>query len=496
MRKAALQRYLGGKGIVPRSPRPGARGDEDWYRWQGHDSAVEHLVVTYYKSSLRGYAVSLGMSYPPVTARLNALLPRLVELIDPRQQRGLQDLPSFPCWQRFDAGRHLGWGFYIVRTQEGGDDWTAELDRLADGFLAPVFGAVGTPGELARFLLRDDEPFEWAYSGPVLRAAEVVLLGREDGWTDGEIEAALAPHLSPVLLRRLLDVLASEADPVAGDTAPRESDRQLLSAALLEVAEQAEDIRDELAAHGYDRPGAIVRAAQEALAEQVSSVRGLRDYWRELAKVEVTALEGPAGSYRSPLIDALRSKAPAHIPQAQVEPAIRSWAMSGALMDQVLEAAREARRETARASGIAQKPGFAEMGWRERNALLRERYALQFAEKGFKLVQRGSLLLAERRTGDGRFVFALADRSRDGSDGGVAGKVFAVTRPGARLTAREPEAASLALFYPSQLVPELQYSLGFEHDSYPEFCLAVDTIACLTAILFRRLDAALEKSSN
>jgi hypothetical protein len=288
----------------------------------------------------------------------------------------------------------------------------------------------------------------------------------------------------------------NEADPMAAQTPPRDPDRQFLSAALIEVAEQIEDIWAELASHGYDRPGAIVRAAQEALAEQVSSVRGLRDYWRELAKVEVTALDGPAGCYQSPLITALRSRAPVHLPAAQIEPAIRAWATSAALIDRVWETVKDARRDEARASGIADRPGFAGLGWRERNTLLRERYVLRLADHGFKVGQRGSLLLAERRTGDGKFVFTLVDRSKDGSEGGVAGKLFAVTRPGAQITVREPEAVSLALFYPSQLVPGFDYSLGYERDSYPEFCLAADNMACLTAILFRRLDAALEKSSN
>lgn len=292
-----------------------------------------------------------------------------------------------------------------------------------------------------------------------------------------------------------------------------DADRRQLSRAMLAVGEQVEAIWDELAAQGLDRPAAIARAAQEDLADRVSSRRGLRDYWREAAKEWLSALDSPIDIlrghyvapyvYRSELIAALRSKAyllPVSdtLPSPQIEPAIRAWAampfVPGSAKDQVVQAGQDALRQAAAASGEPERPGFAALDWRGRMALQRERYAQTLAGAGFTLAapSRGFTLF-QRATRDGKFVFNLIDDSGTGLASCMLRCQFALTWPGTRITSARLFAERLAAFYPEQVVPAFGYDCWFGRDSWPEFCVATDTIAALTLSLFRRLDEALQQ---
>jgi hypothetical protein len=67
--------------------------------------------------------------------------------------------------------------------------------------------------------------------------------------------------------------------------------------------------------------------------------------------------------------------------------------------------------------------------------------------------------------------------------------------PGTQITSVQLFATRLMEFEPGAVASHFHYSCCYRPDSWPEFCLATDTVACLTGILFRRLDAALQKMS-
>lgn len=294
-----------------------------------------------------------------------------------------------------------------------------------------------------------------------------------------------------------------------------DADRWELSRALLAVAGQAEEIWAELAARGYGRPSAMVRAAQLDFAGRVASREGLLAYWREAAKEALSALDAPFDArsghcvapyvYRSPLIADLRRKA--HLlpslpgrSSPQIEPALKAWVeeigTTHADKEALVALTREAIREAAAALDVPDRPDFAGLGWRERMVLQRERYARTLAAEGFELVapSRGFTHF-RRHTANGKYAFSLLD---DFKAMGMAGRLnpgFAITWRGTQIASMHRMPTCLAEFAPHQVVPEFQWSCAYGPDAWAELCLATDTVACLTAILFRRLDAALQNGS-
>lgn len=295
-----------------------------------------------------------------------------------------------------------------------------------------------------------------------------------------------------------------------------DADRWELSRAMLAVAEQAEEIRAELVSHGYDGPGAIVRAAQLDFAARVASREGLLAYWRELAKEQLSALDAPIDSlrghyvapygYRSSLIAELRSKAhllPSgpHGSSPQIEPAYKAWVEQNGMTYEdkqgLVERTRKFTRDAAAVLDVPAMPEFARLDWRSRMGLLRERYAQSLEADGFRLVapSRGFTHF-QRRTSNSKYVFSLLDDSANRLSSGRIECQFALTWPGTPIVSARLFALRLAAFRPEQLVPEFRWSCCFERDSWTEFCLAIDTLAFLTGSLFRRLDAALESMSK
>lgn len=288
-----------------------------------------------------------------------------------------------------------------------------------------------------------------------------------------------------------------------------DADRHQLSKAFLALAEQVEDIWEELAVNGHDIRGAVVRAAQEELAEEVSSKRQLRDYWREMAKEELAALDSPLDirkgyyvapyCYRSNLIDELR-KAAQLLPElpVQLEPSDRAWQQPWTRDSpkfRTWEVARGIGREAAQRAGEPPCEQFLVADWRERMRLQRERYALRLSNEGFRLASPSrSFTMFERRTTDNKYVFHLIDDSSANLSFGSLSIQFAVTWPGTRISSARLFANRMIAFRPDQIAPNFRYSCSFDRDSWAQFCMAVDDVSFLTTILFRRLDAELQRS--
>jgi hypothetical protein len=211
MNKTDLHKFLMENRFVVCPQRKGSRSDEKWYRWEGARSDIDHFVVTFHKSGLNGFSVFMGMSHPGVLQKLKDISPVLLGFLAPRYRRDPY-LLSYPSWQKFDAGRHLGWEFYTLRNEEGSQTWRAEATRLMKEFILPEFEKVGTADSLAKFLLRNDEPFEWDITHPVLRMAEVILLAQEAGWDKDQTRKMVQPYRE--LLERDRSIIPSEAPTI------------------------------------------------------------------------------------------------------------------------------------------------------------------------------------------------------------------------------------------------------------------------------------------
>jgi hypothetical protein len=120
--------------------------------------------------------------------------------------------------------------------------------------------------------------------------------------------------------------MATQRDKVPEAPAPlavsvlSEQEVQWLSASLTGLANTLESIWNDMAVAGYGGPGAVVRGAQETLAQTPESRERLKSYWTEHAKERLAALADPVNvlrgkfpdfcTYRSAFMSQLRADAP------------------------------------------------------------------------------------------------------------------------------------------------------------------------------------------
>jgi len=291
----------------------------------------------------------------------------------------------------------------------------------------------------------------------------------------------------------------------AGAPAPART----LALALAHVGADLESIWDELAAAGYGKEAAIGRERMLAFAPTPDAKAQLRAYWREYAMERLSALRGPldvlegrylhAPAYRSALLAALRERAPTLVSPTelvapQIEPAIKLCLedFANPIHQETTRRSREAKAHAIRAAGIPDDPQFEAVPWQQRVQLLRERFTQILAPHGFTVKNKGkSVVVAERPTTDGRFVYALVDNG--GANLGRYGQLdhcIAIRTPGQRLAGDVAADESLARFPIDVLVPEFHWS-SRHFETYPEFCRAVDTAAYAALSIFRKVDAAL-----
>lgn len=282
-----------------------------------------------------------------------------------------------------------------------------------------------------------------------------------------------------------------------------------LALALVHVGADLESIWNELAAAGYGQEAAIGRERMLAFAPTPDAKAQLRAYWREYAMERLSALRGPIDvlkghypptqPYRSALLDALRERAPGLVSPTplvapQIEPAIKLCLEDymNPIHQETVRWSREVKAHAIRNAGLRDDPQFDDVPWTARVQLLRERVAQMLAPHGFTVGNKGkSVVVAERPTTDGRFIYAFVD-----SGGTNLGRYGQLDH---RITIRTPEQTvagdpakdqSLARFNISDLVPEFHWS-SQHFETYPEFCRAVDTAAYAALCIFRKVDAAL-----
>lgn len=287
-----------------------------------------------------------------------------------------------------------------------------------------------------------------------------------------------------------------------------------LSSRLALLGDQWQEICAELNVAGYGTVSAASRSTIEALATAVDRAR-LYAYWREWAKERLAGLVGPinilrgsyphVSAYRSDLMAILRADAAAGklksegpIVSPQVEPTLKrhiEMLPDDPVAKQINEDIKNARQQAASSLQLAEMSEFAEFGASARYDLLIERYRAALEPVGFALdSHRKTGLVFRKLTSDKRWAILLVDESRGGVDTGMLSPSFALTLPKKAVLPSAVSLNAMATFSPDDLVPRFRASCMFAQDSYAQFCLAADSIAFLTRIVYPRLDALLVAS--
>jgi hypothetical protein len=291
-----------------------------------------------------------------------------------------------------------------------------------------------------------------------------------------------------------------------------DEDAWWLSERLALLADQADEISEELLAAGYGTPAAADRDAISALAATSEERSRLDAYWREWAKERLAALAGPvdilrgkypkSAAYRSSLMAELRKNAAAApsnpcaaLSSPQIEPTLKRYIEgppAGPAFQRALEQTKMARQQAVAALHLVERPDFAGLAADAKYQMLLERYASTLEPAGFKLdSSRKASLVFRKISRDKRWAFIFVDASRGEVEFGKLSPRFALTLPRKAILADALALNAVATFLPEDIIPRFRASCGFRPDSYAEFCLAADTVANLARIVFRRLDSLL-----
>ena len=152
-----------------------------WYRHVSSTTSVVHVAYLSYKPSSKSYSVHIGAFNPAARDSVIGAMPSLSSFIAPIWLDDKFFLRR-PCWHMFDAGRALGWdSIYVIPNPNDREGWSVLFESLFENFIEPIFFEIHNALGVQTLLLRDDPPFEWKYTSSIVRAAEVISLGRESG---------------------------------------------------------------------------------------------------------------------------------------------------------------------------------------------------------------------------------------------------------------------------------------------------------------------------
>jgi hypothetical protein len=174
-------------GYLPIHNAPSVKKQDLWYRRSDGSSKIDSFLFLAYKPKAQAYSVHAGVVSRDARANVLASLASVKEFINP-----IYLADSFyierPCWHMFDAGRALDWSsVYIIPDPYDRPNWRARFDELVNDFLAKEIFGISTEREIIDLLMRNDPPFEWSLTNPVLRVSEVVSMARASGLSIDEL---------------------------------------------------------------------------------------------------------------------------------------------------------------------------------------------------------------------------------------------------------------------------------------------------------------------
>jgi len=295
-----------------------------------------------------------------------------------------------------------------------------------------------------------------------------------------------------------------------------ENEAKALSRRLSEFGDQTREIRAELEGHGYGSPATVKRRLIEELAIDSEARDRLLRYWSEYAKERLTCLTGPVNiprgrypricEYRSEYIAKLRdefAKSPVRsegpIATPQIEPTYKRFVervTSAKQLREMATAIENARIDAASALGLKESAEFANFIHSGRRDKLCEalvaRFSANLVPAGFAVdsyLEKG--LICRKLLRGCELDFVLIFQYGGALMTGVLYPMFALASVGRKVLPGSIHASSVATFSPEVIVPEFYESCAFAPDSYAQFCLAVDSIACLCKIVFGRIEKVL-----
>jgi len=149
-----------------------------WYRFEASSENAIHLANLQYKPIARAYGVRLAAFNPDAQRLVKSALPLILRYLHPSFAGNRAKYFDRPHWLLFDVGRALQWPLLAVPNPFARDTWPSQLQELLDKFLEPTFWKVKSIPGLQELLFRNEAPFEWSASGPVIRAAEIIALAK------------------------------------------------------------------------------------------------------------------------------------------------------------------------------------------------------------------------------------------------------------------------------------------------------------------------------
>lgn len=146
-----------------------------WYKKSNLEHGTSVFLFLEFKPSAKAYSVHVGITDELAHACLAEVSDSVDNFLDPLMRQS--DFVHRPCWCFFDAGRALGWSSgFVVPDPAARGQWLSLMGQLFNEFVDPIFLSIKHKDALIALLLRNDAPFEWAFSPAVLRASEVIAL--------------------------------------------------------------------------------------------------------------------------------------------------------------------------------------------------------------------------------------------------------------------------------------------------------------------------------
>jgi hypothetical protein len=123
-----------------------------------------------------------------------------LKLFSAPRLRDVRFNPRYDCSNRFPLGKWAGWSIGATLTISAFPE-AAFADKVkgdVEHLLLPIVRPIRSPADLSSVLSKNVEPCSWVTVGGVLRAAQVVYLGRQLGVTTSELRSMLQPYLKQI----------------------------------------------------------------------------------------------------------------------------------------------------------------------------------------------------------------------------------------------------------------------------------------------------------